>query len=130
MTPSNKLISIGQQFFKFGLVGVLNTLIGLATYYLLVYLNIHYLIANAAGFMLSVINAYYFNSKYVFKVSQAKKGQSFIKSLVSYGSTFLISTLFLFIMVHQLGISDKIAPLINLCFTIPANYLLHKLWVF
>jgi len=124
------MIVAAKQFLKFGIVGVSNTLIALFIYYSLIFLNVHYIIANTAGFLVSVMNAYYWNSKYVFKKKSEGRNNSFVKSFLSYGSTFVLGTVFLFIMVHYLGISDKVAPILNLILTIPANFLLHKLWVF
>ena len=56
-----------MQFVKFGLVGVLNTLISEGLYVIIVFFGGHYLVASLVGFVLSVLNAYYWNSKYVFK---------------------------------------------------------------
>ncbi len=130
MTKS-ELFSFLKQFVKFGLVGISNTIISLVIYYILVYLNVHYIIANALGFAISVVNAYYWNSKYVFlDRSKQQHSKSFIKSFLSYFSTFLLGTALLFLMVNYFGISDKIAPIINLFITIPINFLLNKLWAF
>ena len=54
------------QFVKFGIVGVSNTLIHYFTYLILIALGCHYLIASVAGFLVSVVNAFYWNNKYVF----------------------------------------------------------------
>ncbi|MHB1315840.1 MAG: GtrA family protein [Christensenellales bacterium] len=129
-TKKNKLFVLIKQFIKFGLVGLSNTLISLGVYYLLVYLNVHYILANIAGFLVSVLNAYYWNSRYVFPKGSQKRRSAFLKCFVAYGFTFLLGTLLLFLMVDQIGISDKVAPIINLCITIPANFLLNKVWAF
>ena len=52
-----------MQFVKFGLVGVLNTLISEGLYVIIVFFGGHYLLASLVGFVLSVLNAYYWNSK-------------------------------------------------------------------
>lgn len=129
-TQREKLTALIKQFLKFGIVGVSNTLISLGIYYLLVYLGIHYIIANIAGFIVSVINAYFWNSKYVFPKGSQDRVRSFIKCFTAYGFTFLLGTLLLYIMVDIIGISDKIAPIINLCVTVPINFVLNKLWAF
>lgn len=120
------------QFVKFGLVGVSNTLINLAVYYAVVLLFgvEHYILANTLGFIISVINAYIWNSKFVFQKKGRKHGKSFIKVFVSYGSTFLLGTGFLFVLVHYWNVSEMIAPIINLLLTIPLNFLLNKFWAF
>jgi putative flippase GtrA len=120
----------GKQFFKFGLIGVSNTLLSLAVYYTLVFLGLHYIAAYTVGFCLSVLNSYYFNSNYVFQRSTQSRLASFTKSFLTYVSTFAIGTFFLYLMVNNLHISDKIAPLINLTFTVPTNFIIHRFWVF
>ena len=124
------LFNIIKQFVKFGLVGLSNTIINLAVYYGLLYLGVHYLIANTVGFIVSVLNAYYWNRKYVFKKSENKISKSLIKTYVSYGSTFLLGTGLMFVMVHCFRISETVAPIIILLVTIPLNFLLNKFWAF
>lgn len=130
MLRNNKLNAFIKQFIMFGLVGVSNSMIFLLVYYSLLFIKVNYLLANTTGFLLSVINAYFWNSKYVFKKKDNYYSSSFTKSFLSYGSTFLLGTFFMFTMVNNLGISDRVAPILNLTLTIPLNYLLHRLWVF
>jgi putative flippase GtrA len=119
-----------KQFIKFGIVGVSNTLISLLIYYILVYLKINYIIANTIGFIVSVVNAYYWNNKFVFKKNSSFGIKAIIKTFISYGTTFLLSTILLILMVHYLGISKIISPIIILIITVPLNFLLNKFWAF
>jgi len=121
------------QFIKFGIVGVSNTLISLAIYYVLIFFKCNYIVANTIGFIISVLNAYYWNNKYVFKAKNDTKKDTIkqlIKVYMSYGVTFLLSTVLLYIMVDCLDISEYIAPIINLCITVPINFVMNKLWAF
>lgn len=118
------------QFIKFGIVGVSNTLISLLIYYALIYFNINYIVANTFGFIVSVLNSYYWNSKYVFDKSDKGHLKPVIKTFISYGITFILSTILLIIMVDYLNISQIIAPILNLIITIPLNFLLNKFWAF
>lgn len=123
------------QFIKFGIVGVSNTLISLAVYYVCVLaLGWHYQVGNLLGFVIGTTNAYFWNSRYVFKMGAhrtfAEHAKSYAKTFVAYGGTFLLSTALLWLWVDRLGISDKIAPLINLCITIPLNFVINKFWTF
>ena len=121
--------SLFRQFIKFGVVGVSNTLIFLAVYYALIYFNIHYIAANIAGFIIGTSNAYYWNSRYVFKQGKHST-RAVIKVFVSYGMTLVLSIAMMYCMVDVLGISEWIAPLINLCITVPLNFMLNKFWAF
>lgn len=126
------ILEWGYQFIKFGIVGLSNTIISFAVYYILLYLQVNYIIANTMGFIISVLNAYYWNNKYVFKSKNDTKSgvRKLVKTFASYGSTFILSTILLVIMVHYLNISEIIAPVINLIITIPLNFLLNKFWAF
>lgn len=117
------------QLIKFGLVGLSNTAVSLAIYYLLVYLDIHYILANLAGFVVSVLNSFYWNRKYVFK-SSGNIASSLVKTFISYGFTFVLGSLLLFIMVDLVEISAYIAPILNLLVTIPLNYMMNRFWAF
>ena len=119
-----------KQLVKFGIVGVSNTLISLLIYYVLIYFKVNYIVANTVGFIVSVLNAYYWNNRYVFKKSNEGNLRPMIKTFVSYGTTFVLSTILLVAMVDYLNISNIIAPILNLIITIPLNFLLNKFWTF
>ena len=121
---------LGKQFFKFGLVGVSNTVIAIIIYNGLLLINVHFIIAYTIAFLISVVNAYFWNNKYVFKSSTKKKRKTFTKVFLSYGSTYLLGVAILFTMVEYGGISKQLAQVLLLLITIPINFLLNKLWAF
>lgn len=126
-----KHIKVFVQFIKFGLIGVVNTGIYLAVYYIFVFLSEKlYLIGNMAGFGISVLNAYYWNNKFVFKKTEKKTLRPLFKLYISYGSTFLLSTFLLYVMVDVLHVSAIVGPLVNLTITIPLNFIMNKYWAF
>lgn len=130
ISDRTSLIAFVKQFLKFGIVGVSNTLISLGIYYLLIFVGVHYIVANIIAFVVSVCNAYFWNSRYVFSKKDGSGAKPFIKTIVAYGATFLLSTGLLFVMVDVIHVSKWIAPLINLCITVPLNFLLNKFWTF
>lgn len=128
---NEKLKKLFVQFVKFGSVGVSNTVISLVVYYILVYFNIHPVIANAGGFVVSVINSYYWNSRYVFKEkTETNSKKAFTKVTASYGISFIVSTLLIELFVDVMHISKYIAPLLRLLVTVPLNFILNKKWAF
>ena len=122
------------QFVKFGIVGVSNTLISLAVYEACIHLGVHYLLANAIGLVISVINAYYWNNRCVFGDGSSKTfGQhlrTYFRSLAAYGGAFVLDSLLLILWVEMIGVPEKLAPVLNLCITIPLNFLVNKFWTF
>lgn len=117
------------QFFKFGMVGVANTAIGLGSYYVFLWLGLHYQIANICSWLISVYNAFYWNNKYVFK-NNAKWWHALIKTYISYGASLIAGMIMLWILVEKLYISELIAPLCTLLLTIPLNFVMNKFWTF
>ena len=124
------------QFIKFGIVGVSNTLISLAVYYVCFnLLHMHHQLANFLGFLIGVINSYFWNSRYVFKMGEHRSFlehlKTFARTFAGYGLTsYLLGAALLWLWVDQLGISANLAPIINLFFTVPLNFLINKFWAF
>lgn len=123
------------QFIKFGIVGVSNTLISLAVYQIaLNALGMHYLAANLLGLVISVINAYYWNNRCVFGGGEKRPFSQhvslYFKSLTAYGGTFVLDSLLLVFWVEAVGIPESLAPVLNLCITIPLNFFINKYWTF
>lgn len=122
------------QFIKFGIVGVSNTLISYVVYGVLVNIHIDYLVASIEGFIISVLNSYYWNNKYVFKKNKDDQRvwwKVLIKTFMSYAGTGLIlSNVLLVIWVEYFKISELVAPLINLVITVPMNFFINKYWAF
>jgi len=119
-----------KQFLKFGTVGVSNTIISIVIYNGLLFLDVHFIIAYSVAFIVSVINAYIWNRKYVFVAIVNQEKKTFLKVFLSYGSTFFLGMALLFVMVQYFDISESLAQILLLFITIPVNFLLNKLWAF
>ena len=52
------------------------------------------------------------------------------KTYLSYGITFVLSTVLLYLEVDIFCWSAVISPIINLMITIPLNFFLNKFWAF
>ena len=126
--------NIVKQFLKFGIVGVSNTLIAYMVYSACVFIGIHYLIANAIGFFVSVLNAYYWSDRFVFKKGEGEDrcaAWTLVKTYLAYGSTgLLLASFLLYLYVDKLLISEYIAQLLVLVVTIPFNFIINKFWSF
>ena len=117
------------QFLKFCVVGLSNTVISLAVYYIILYFGAHYVIASILSFIISVLNAYYWNYKYVFN-TKSDILKSLIKTYTSYGFSYVLSTTLLIILVEYYNISELLAPILVLVITVPLNFILNKCWAF
>ena len=122
------------QFLKFCIVGLSNTLIGYVVYSLCVFLGMHYLFANLVGFLVSVINAFYWSNKYVFAKGNGEYRNlywSFTKTILAYASTgIVLNSILLWLLIDQWHISEYLAPLLILMVTVPTNFIMNKYWSF
>ncbi len=122
------------QFVKFGIVGVSNTLIAYVVYSVCVFWGVHYLVANAIGFFISVLNAYFWSDRFVFKKEEGESRNALwtlAKTYIAYGSTGLfLASVLLYLYVDKLQISEYIAQLLVLVVTIPLNFFINKFWSF
>ncbi|MFA9376817.1 MAG: GtrA family protein [Lachnotalea sp.] len=122
-----------MQFIKFGMVGVSNTFITIVVNALLVSAGIHYQVSYFVGYLAGIINAFYWNNKYVFKEKEGEERSimvAFIKCVMSYAGGYVCSCVLLFLFVKILGLSSYFAPILILFVTIPLNYVLNKKWAF
>lgn len=131
-----------MQFVKFGIVGVSNTVISYALYMLTLYglklagllQRLDYVVAQGVSFALSVLWSFYWNNKTVFVLEDGKQRsmwKALLKTYVSYSFTGLfLNTVLLILWVKVLGISEFIAPLINLIVSVPVNFFINKFWAF
>jgi len=123
-----------RQFVKFGIVGFSNTAIGYVVYSFCIWIGMHYLLANLLGFLISVLNAFYWSNRFVFaKQADEQRGlwSSFVKTVIAYASTgLLLNSILLWLLIDVLGFSDYVAPLVILMITVPTNFILNKYWSF
>lgn len=119
------------QFVKFGIIGASNTIISTAVYYLFVLISPGlYFVGNVAGWIVSVFNSFFWNNRYVFTKSKYSWGQKLLRTYLAYGGGFIVGSTTLVLLVSVLGVSEWLAPWINLVITIPLNFVLNKFWAF
>ena len=119
------------QFLKFGVVGATNTLVYFAVYYVCVALDpAWYIVGHLAGWAVSVFNAWFWSRRYVFVNGRSSGGAQLVKSYVAYGSTAMLGTFLLWVVVEACGLSEWLAPWLTLVVTIPLNFLINKYWTF
>jgi putative flippase GtrA len=119
-----------RGFLKFGLVGASNTIISLLVYYIVIFLGIHYQIANIAAFVISSLNGFILNRFWVFKSTTYSITGQILKYYVVYSGSLILSVVFSYVWIDVLSVNQYLAPLLNLFITIPFNYLLSKSWTF
>lgn len=122
------------QFVKFGIVGFFNTFISYGIYSVMLLAGAHYVLASVLGFVVSVLNSFFMNSRFVFKKGEGQKRNPFwtlAKTFASYSATGLfLQNILLVLLVEKLNVSQFVAPLMILLVTIPLNFVMNKFWAF
>lgn len=140
--PTQALQDRVSQFIRFCMVGVTNVIVSYSVNVLTLMLlgliapgfKYDYIVANTVSFLLAVYWSFYWNSRKVFHFTPKDRKQrrrALLRSYLCYGFTgILLNNVLSTLWIRGLGISKYIAPLINLLFTIPINYLTNKKWAF
>ena len=118
------------NFADFCVVGALSAVVSLGCYYIVILFSRKlYLLGYSIGFVMSILNSYFWNSHFVFHKDD-ERAKTLMKTALAYGITFLFGNLLLYVMVEVLHISEFIAPIIQIAITTPVNYLLNRKWVY
>lgn len=124
----------------------------------MIHLGAHYLTAGFAGFAISVFTSFLLNKTFVFKANATGENRIWwkvlIKTYVAYGfSGLILNSLLLVLWISVVDIAKYAdyevaliakagivltniefakytAPLINLFFTIPLNFIMNKFWAY
>jgi len=104
-------------------------------YWVCIWVGIHYLIANAAGFIITVAISYVLNNIFTFQPSKggrlAWSLKTLLKVYVSYFATgMILNSVLLWFWNDCAGINKNLSPVLNLFVTMPVNFLLNKLWAY
>lgn len=125
-----------KEIVNYLIVGVLTTIVGLATYYIcvLTFLNpnnpIQLQIANIISWVIAVTFAYFTNRKFVFESKEKNMIKEATKFAGSRIITLVLDMLTMWLGVTIIGISDKIVKLISQVIVTVGNYIISKLFVF
>lgn len=142
-----KLIKQYEDFLKFGIVGVMNTLVDFAVYTLLYLLGVPYRIAQCFSYAAGTLNSYILNKKWTFASDRTDKAEEaavapiagigrridmaqalrfLIVNLVSLG----VSLVLLGFLKERLDMNAIIAKVLVTVVTTLLNFAGSKLWVF
>jgi len=119
-----------NKFIKFGLVGVLNTLINWIIFILLNFIGIYYIVANIIAYAIATANSYIWNSKWVFKYNGENKKETTVKFVILNLIGLGLNTAILYLLVDMAGFNKLIALIITTGIVMIINYILNKVWVF
>ncbi|MET3123844.1 putative flippase GtrA [Oxalobacteraceae bacterium GrIS 2.11] len=117
---------LNQRVLRFLITGTLNTLL---TYclYLLFKTVLNYQLAYFLSYIVGILFTYVMSSLFVFKSPISLL--TFIRFPLVYVVQYFFGAIILALAVKILGVSENIAPLIVIVFTLPITYLLSKFFL-
>jgi len=120
-----------RQFVKFGIVGVVSTVIDWGLFYLLNFtFGIYYLTAKVLSFAVAVINSFVWNRRWTFRSQNPNRNQEFVKFLVIALVGLSLNTLIMYLAVSIFH-TRKIVGLIFATGIVTFwNFLANKYWTF
>ena len=115
------------QLVRFGIVGVINTLITLIVIFVLQeILQVKYTVANLAGYIAGVINSFFWSKLWVFKKLNSNFIREALLFLISFGICYGIQFASLLVLVECLHIVDSWAQLLSMVIYTLCNFILNK----
>lgn len=123
-------MKIIKQVIKFSVVGIINTGITIITIFILAkLLNFNYILANIIGYILGLINSFFFNRFWTFK-SGGKYANQGVRFIIVFLICYMLQLGMLVLLKEKLSVSADFAQLIGMVFYTCLNFLLSKFYTF
>jgi len=119
---------LSKQIILFLIVGTISTIISYTTFIVaLRLLNLHYLVANICGFILSIGFNYHCNKRWTFG---SKSKNRFPQYFFLYFFSLILSSILLKIFVEYFGIIPEVANILTIALITFSNFCGVKFFVF
>lgn len=118
-------------FIKFGITGVINTLINFLVFTLLsVILNFNIYFSEIIAYSCGMLNSYIVNRSWTFTTTDKFWSNQLIKFILTNLAVMLLSLLLLNIFTEKFLLSKIISKVFATIITTITNFLISKLWVY
>ena len=118
------------RFIKFGMVGVINTLVNWIIFFILNALGMYYILANIIAYILGTVNSYLWNTLWVFKYKDKASTETTIKFIILNLIGLGLNTGILYVLVDLCNLNKFIGLVTTTAIVMIINYIVNKLLVF
>ncbi|MGO2695954.1 MAG: GtrA family protein [Bavariicoccus seileri] len=119
-----------EQLMKFGVVGVIASLIDFGVLYVLTeYLGINYLVSSTISFLASVIFNYILSVKWVFVTAKTNKTKELLLFTVLSAVGLVINNLLMWVFVEKAGVYYMLAKVIATVVVMLYNFISRKILI-
>lgn len=122
---------IKSSIVKYGLVGVINTLItGIIMFILMNILSVSLRASNIIGYAAGFINSFILNKSWTFKGNQASTLSQFVRFTSVFAVCFLLQHGLVVVLAEKLLIEKNLAALIGMVFYTGIGYIFNRFFTF
>ncbi|WP_368234883.1 GtrA family protein [Anaerotruncus rubiinfantis] len=119
-----------KRIVKFGITGVVNTLVDMAVGALLLFLGVNVYASKCVGYCAGMLNSYLINRKWTFQTKDRFFSLQMVRFIATNLIVLAVSVVLIKVFVEFLGLSDLFAMLLSTCCTMALNFIISRLWVF
>ena len=113
------------QLLKFVGVGLLNTLLSLAVINILMYVGVNYQLANLVGYVVGVINSFFWSKFWVFRSQKSLYKEALLFGIVFF-FCYVANFMALLFLVEIFQLSPYIAQPMAMCVYTLLNFILNR----
>ncbi|MFD1199590.1 GtrA family protein [Brucella gallinifaecis] len=117
-----------SQLIKYGIVGILNTVLTFLVIAVLTTLDINPYLSNTVGFGAGLLNSYLLNSHFTFR--QKSSGGSLTRFGAAFSIAYVLNLVVLYYLIHLAIVPMIMAQLIAMITYNLTFFILMKTWVF
>lgn len=107
----------------------MNTVITIIAYNILTFLGLNYIVSNTIGYILGMLNSFFFNKTWVFS-SKDKSSSLFIRFVIVNLITLSVNNYILRVLVDNFNFSKTISQIPAIVAGMTLNFILNKIWTF
>lgn len=125
-----------EEMISYLIVGVLNTLVSWAAWFLCAYTILdativwHNFLLSLISWVVGVIFGYFMNRKYVFKSKEPNMWREFLQFSGGRVSTWVLDEVMMILMVNVLTINEAFSKIFVSVLVMIGNYIISKFFVF
>ena len=121
-----------RQFVKFGIIGIVNTLINLGCLYIFTeFFKIYYILSAVLAFLVAVTNSFVLNKIWTFKEKiYEDTSKKYVKFMIISVTALLVNLAILYFFTEFLHLHYLISQIIATGTNLIINFLGSKLWTF
>ena len=122
-----------REFFKlvkFGITGIMNTLVDFAVFMLLTNAGVAIYFAQVVSYSCGMLNSYIVNRSWTFKSKGKFFSRQMIRFITANLSLLLLSLALLWVFTEQLGLIKILAKLCATVLIMVIGFIVNRIWVF